>query len=301
MIISKEFLAKIPIFQNLSAHDLEVLNGFWQELRLKKKQVLFKQGESGDAMFLIKEGSLEITVPIDAPQKKMTVSVLHEGDFVGELSLIDGQPRTATATALEDCWLLEMKRDDLIKFLMERPSVSISMMSEIGKRLRSTNELVMSLASKNVNEEIEEQLVFGDRLADKIAEFGGSWKFITAFGVLLFGWMAMNTIQLWFQPFDEYPFIFLNLMLSCLAAIQAPVIMMSQNRAQKKDRLKAELDYQVNLKSELMIQQLHVKMDEIRAEELHDLHSGVPSTLADLKTRIDALERAISSKNRVSE
>ncbi len=297
MIISKEFLAKIPMFQNLSAHDLEVLNGFWQERRLKKGEILFKQGESGDAMFLIKEGSLEITVPIDAPQKTMTVSVLHEGDFVGELSLIDGQPRTATATALKECWLLEMKRDDFIKFLTGRPSVSISMMSEIGKRLRSTNELVMSLASKNVNKEIEEQLSFGDRLADKIAVFGGSWKFIIAFAVVLFSWMGMNTIQLWFRPFDEYPFIFLNLILSCLAAIQAPVIMMSQNRAQKKDRLKAELDYQVNLKSELMIQQLHVKMDEMRAQELHDLHSAIPSTLADFQTRMDDLERVLNGRN----
>lgn len=297
MIVTKEFLTTIPIFQNLSPHDVEVLNGFWQERKLRKGQSLFKKGEIGDSMFVIQEGSLEITVPIDAPQKTMRVSVLHEGDFVGELSLIDGLPRTATATALENCRLLEMKREDFTKFLEKRPSVAISMMSEIGKRLRATNELVMSLASKNVNEEIEEQLSVGDRLADKIAEFGGSWKFIIAFAVFLFAWMGLNTIQLWFRPFDEYPFIFLNLMLSCLAAIQAPVIMMSQNRAQKKDRLKAELDYQVNLKSELMIQQLHVKMDEIRAQELHELHQRIPALLADLQARLEMLEQKVLEKS----
>src|SRR3990172_560922 len=159
----------------------------------------------------------------------------------------------------------EMKRDDFVGFLLERPTVAISMMSEMGKRLRATNELVQSLASKNVNEEIEERLTFGERFSDKIAEFGGSWAFIILFMTLLFAWMIVNTVQMWFRPFDDFPFIFLNLLLSCVAALQAPVIMMSQNRAQKKDRLKAELDYQVNLKSELMIQQLHVKFDEMRA------------------------------------
>lgn len=299
-MISEEFIAKIPIFEQLSPEDHRVLTGLWHRRTLRKGQVLFKKGDAGDSMFVIEEGSIEISVPVDAPQKQMAVSVLHEGEFFGELSIIDGLPRTATATAIEDCRLLEMKREELISFLMARPAVAISMVSEIGKRLRATNELVTSLASKNVNEEIEEHLSFGDRLADKIAEFGGSWKFIIAFGVFLFGWMAVNSIQLWFHPFDEYPFIFLNLMLSCLAAIQAPVIMMSQNRAQKKDRLKAELDYQVNLKSELMIQQLHVKLDEMRAQELHDLHSTIPATLTDLQMRLNALERALSERVGVS-
>jgi len=163
------------------------------------------------------------------------------------------------------------------------------MMSEMGKRLRSTNELVQSLASKNVNEEIEERLTFGERVADKIAEFGGSWPFIIIFFLFLAGWMLVNTIQLWFRPFDDFPFIFLNLMLSCLAAVQAPVIMMSQNRSQKKDRLQAELDYQVNLKSELMIQQLHVKFDELRANEIHDMHTTLDQITA-IKKRLEELE-----------
>lgn len=119
--------------------------------------------------------------------EKLRISHLHEGDFFGELSLLDGQPRTATA--MEDCVLPQMKRQEFVTFLLERPAVAIASMSEIGERLRATDELVMSLASKNVNEEIEEQSSFGDRLADKIAEFGGSWAFIIAFGVFLFGWM----------------------------------------------------------------------------------------------------------------
>lgn len=284
---SQELLSKIPIFEKLSAADHDVLLKLWQSRAVEEGEVLFRIGEKGSSMFVIEEGKIEITVPIEGQVKKETrVSVLHEGEFVGELSLLDGLPRTATATAMEPCKLLEMKREDFIRFLMERPAVSISMVSEIGKRLRSTNELVMSLASKNVNVEMEEQLKFGDRLADKIAEFGGSWTFIIIFFVFLAVWALLNTIQLWFKPFDEYPFIFLNLMLSCVAAIQAPVIMMSQNRAQKKDRLQAELDYKVNLKSELMLQQLHAKLDDIRATEIHHMHEALGEKLSSSKKQV---------------
>jgi uncharacterized membrane protein len=239
-------------------------------------------------MVVIEEGTIEISVPVENQQKEMQISVLHKGEFVGELALIDGLPRTATARSVEGCRVQEMKRDDFVGFLLDRPTVAISMMSEMGKRLRATNELVQSLASKNVNEEIEESLTFGERVADKIAEFGGSWPFIILFLVMLVFWMVLNTFQFWFHPFDEFPFIFLNLLLSSLAAIQAPVIMMSQNRAQKKDRLRTELDYQINLKSELMIQQLHVKFDELLASEIHEMHVTLDQ-ISTIKKRLEKL------------
>ena len=169
-MISQEFLQQIPIFEKLSQSDYEVLGKLWKSRRLRKGEVLFRIGELGSSMVVIEEGNIEISVPVENEKKEMQISVLHEGEFVGELALIDGFPRTATARALEDCRVQEMRRDDFVGFLLERPTVAISMMSEIGKRLRSTNELVQSLASKNVNEEIEEQLTFGERLADKIAE-----------------------------------------------------------------------------------------------------------------------------------
>jgi len=284
-MVSAEFLSKIPIFENLSPADHDTLVGLWHKRELKEGEILFHIGDKGDAMYVIQSGIVDIRVPLQGPKKEMTVSVLHEGEFFGELSIIDGLPRTATAIAAETTDLLEMKRGEFIKFLMDRPEVAISMVSVIGKRLRDTNELVQSLASKNVNEEMDEQLSFGDRLADKIAEFGGSWAFIVLFFVFLVAWVGLNTVQLWFRPFDEYPFIFLNLMLSCLGAIQAPVIMMSQNRAQKKDRLRAELDYQVNLKSELMLQQLHAKIDELRATDLHHMNETIQTHLANSPQR----------------
>lgn len=284
-MVSAEFLSKIPIFEHLSPSDHDTLVGLWHARDLKVGETLFHVGDQGDAMYVIQSGVIEINVPIQGPKKQMTVSVLHEGEFFGELSIVDGLPRTATAVAVEKAHLLEMKRNEFIKFLLERPAVAISMVSVIGKRLRDTNELVQSLASKNVNEEMDERLSFGDRLADKIAEFGGSWAFIVLFFVFLFTWVGLNTVQLWFKPFDQFPFIFLNLMLSCLGAIQAPVIMMSQNRAQKKDRLRAELDYQVNLKSELMLQQLHAKIDELRATDLHHMNEAIQTQMAQSNQR----------------
>lgn len=297
-MVSAEFLSKIPIFENLSPADHDTLAALWHPRELKVGEILFRVGEKGDAMYVIQKGIVEIRIPIQGQQKEITVSVLQEGEFFGELSIVDGLPRTATAVAVEHAHLLEMRRNDFIDFLMERPAVAISMVSIIGKRLRATNELVQSLASKNVNEEMDEQLSFGDRLADKFAEFGGSWSFIIMFGVFVAIWILLNSVQIIFKPFDVYPFVFLNLVLGTLAAVQAPFIMMSQNRAGKKDRLRAELDYQVNLKSELMLQQLHTKFDELRGTDLHHLHEAVKAQLLLLQRKPDDLENLQADKSK---
>lgn len=284
-MVTKEFLSKIPIFKFLPEEDHIALISIWKEKRAKEGEVLFRKGEPGLSMYLIQDGAIDIVLPVDPPINEMLISTLKEGEFFGELSFFAGTSRTATARAAEDCVLYEMGSSDFITFIMERPSVGISMLKEMAKRLQLTNELITSLASKNPNEEMEEVLSFGDRISDKIAEFGGSWPFIISFMVFMAGWISINAFQLIQKPFDEFPFILLNLMLSTVAAIQAPVIMMSQNRAQKKDRLKADLDYQVNLKSELMLQQLHKKMDVLHNEELHSLHDEVQA----LKRKIDHL------------
>lgn len=274
-MISKEFLSKIPIFKFLPEEDHISLVSLWKMKTLKAGEVLFRKGEPGSAMYVIEEGEIEILLPVDPPVNELQLSILKEGEFFGELSLFADTPRTASARAHTETRLVEMQRGDFITFVMERPSVGISMLSEMAKRLLLTNELITSLASKNPNEEIEEELSFGNRVSDKIAEFGGSWPFIFTFGGFMFIWITMNTVQFISQPFDEYPFILLNLMLSTVAALQAPVIMMSQNRAQKKDRLKADLDYQVNVKSELMLQQLHKKMDHILEEEMQMIRQEI--------------------------
>ncbi len=286
-MVSTEFLSKIPIFEHLSTADHDTLAGLWHPRELDAGETLFRVGEQGDAMYVVQKGAIEIKVPVQGPKKEIAVSALREGEFFGELSIVDGLPRTATAVALEHTHLLEMKRGPFIEFLLERPSVAISMVSEIGKRLRATNELVQSLASKNVNVEMDERLSVGDRLADKVAEFGGSWSFIIIFAVFIGVWVLLNSVQLFFKPFDEFPFVFLNLVLGTVAAVQAPFIMMSQNRAQTKDRLRAELDYQVNLKSELMLQQLHAKLDEMRATDLQHLNDAIQTQLTALHLKVE--------------
>ncbi|MCK9408727.1 MAG: DUF1003 domain-containing protein [Bacteriovoracaceae bacterium] len=276
-MITKEFLSKIPIFKFLPEEDHVSLVSLWKMKTLNAGEVLFRKGEPGSSMFMIEEGEIEIILPVDPPVNEVLLSTLKEGEFFGELSLFADTPRTATARAQANTKLVEMQRGDFITFVMERPSIGISMLSEMAKRLQMTNELISSLAAKNPNEEIEEKLTFGDRIADKIAEFGGSWSFIISFGVFMALWIGINVVQILVQPFDAYPFTFLNLMLSTVAALQAPVIMMSQNRAQKKDRLKADLDYQVNVKSELMLQQMHQKMDRLLDEELGHIHRELES------------------------
>jgi CRP/FNR family cyclic AMP-dependent transcriptional regulator len=274
-MISKAFLSKIPIFKFLPEEDHISLVSLWKMKTLKPGEVLFRKGEPGSAMYVIEDGEIEILLPVDPPVNEVQLSVLKEGEFFGELALFADTPRTATARAIAETRLVEMQRGDFITFVMERPSVGVSMLSEMAKRLLLTNELITSLASKNPNEEIEDDLSFGDRVSDKIAVFGGSWPFIFSFGGFMFVWISLNTLQAISKPFDEYPFILLNLMLSTVAALQAPVIMMSQNRAQKKDRLKADLDYQVNVKSELMLQQLHKKIDRMVDEEIMEIRKEI--------------------------
>ena len=286
-MVDGSFLIKIPIFERLRESDLETLTRLWKPHSYGAGEAIFHIGDKGSAMYIIEDGIVDISVPDELNKQYVQVSVLHEGDFFGEISLLDGLPRTATATAREETKVLVMDRDEFILFLTQRPQVAIAMLSEVGGRLRETNKLVTSLATRNVNDELEDQMSLGDRIADKMAKFGGSWTFIIIFLTFLAGWMGLNTIQIWFQPFDEYPFIFLNLMLSTLAAFQAPVIMMSQNRASTKDRLAAELDYKVNLKSELLLQQLHAKMDGLRAEELHTLQESFQRDIELLNRRFD--------------
>jgi uncharacterized membrane protein len=149
------------------------------------------------------------------------------------------------------------------------------------------HELISGKVSKNINETQDENLTLGQRTADKIAAFGGSWPFIIIFGIILFGWIALNTVILMKKAFDPYPFVFLNLVLSCLAAVQAPVIMMAQNRQTEKDRLTAANDYLVNLKSEIIIEDLHKKIDVLmyQHEENKKMQESLLKIVGELKSK----------------
>jgi CRP/FNR family cyclic AMP-dependent transcriptional regulator len=261
MSAAVQMLAEVPMFELLDDQERRSLADLLETRNFNKGETIFAFGDVGDSVHIVHSGRVEVFVE-NTEGQKIILANNERGDVFGEISLLDGGPRTATAVAIEDTETLVLDRDQLLEFITRQPHAALDMLSVMGRRLRSTDELLRTQVSRNANEEEEELLTFGQRIADKVATFGGSWTFIISFGIFLAVWMTFNVL-LGKRAFDEYPFILLNLCLSTIAALQAPVIMMSQNRQSTKDRLKADLDYEVNLKAELEVAQLHNKVDKI--------------------------------------
>ena len=247
-MVDPNFFNEVPIFELLDAEERKVLADQVSIREFKEGQVIFKAGDPGGLAYLVQRGLVYVTIK-DANFENVIVDVVDNGGLVGMSSLMAGENHQTTATATEDTIAVEIDRNDIIALLNAKPMAGLDMMTIVEKQLRAAHELMRTRVSKNPNEEIEEQETFGERMADAVARFGGSWGFVIAFGVVLIVYTSINSII--GKPWDPYPFILLNLFLSMLAAIQAPVIMMSQNRQDAKDRLRIELDYRVNLKAEL--------------------------------------------------
>ena len=272
----RELLSNIALFESLTSEDLDALTLRLEEVVFEEGQAIFQQGDEGSSLFIIEEGAVEIAY--GEGKAKVVLATLFNGQYFGELSLFDGSPRSATATALKHSELIRLDRDDLVDFVNKNPAAALRIIAEMGERLRQTNELMSRRVSRDVLEEAEEQLTFGQRIADRVAAFGGSWPFIGLFGFVMVFWMLINIIEGEKKAFDPYPFILLNLALSTIAAIQAPIIMMSQNRQAMKDKLLAENDYKVNLKAEIEIEAL------LRGQ-------------AEILARLALLERSTTRKN----
>src|SRR5437762_11571751 len=277
-------LARVPLFKRLEPDELEKLAEEIDQVNYPAGETIFNEHDRGDALYILEEGSVRIWV-YDEDVKEVTLAQLKPGDFFGELAVLDRGERSSSATAITDIHLHRLSSDDFQKFLLEHPDASIDVICEIAARMRQTNQLVSQRAARNSNVEMEAKSTNGQRIADKVASFGGSWTFIIIYLSFLVAWMAFNTFVLVHygsgpegKQFDAYPYILLNLMLSMTAALQAPIIMMSQNRAAEKDRLAAEQDFKVNLKSELMLEELIRKQRE-RDAQMEELNH----TLAELK------------------
>jgi len=268
-------LARVPLFKRLEAHELEHLAEEIDQVNYKAGDTIFNEHDRGDALYILEEGNVRIWV-YDDDVKEVTLAQLKPGDFFGELAVLDRGERSSSATAVTDIHLHRLSSDDFQKFLIDHPDAAIDVICEIAQRMRQTNLLVSQRASRNINVEMEAKSTIGQRIADRVASFGGSWTFIIIYLTFLIGWMALNTFVLVNygsgpdgKQFDPYPYILLNLMLSMTAALQAPIIMMSQNRAAEKDRLAAEQDFKVNLKSELMLEELIRKQRELDGQMDH--------------------------------
>jgi uncharacterized membrane protein len=257
-----ESLSRIPLFKRLTPEELEQLAAEVDQVQFAANETIFNEQDKGDALYVVDSGSVRIWV-LDEDVKPVTLTELKPGEFFGELAVLDRGPRSTNATAIEQTTLHRLSSDDFQEFLMQHPDVAIDVICEIGARMRQTNMLVSQRASRNINVQMEQRATIGQRIADRVASFGGSWTFIIIYVGFLVSWMALNSFILIHYghgeegaQYDPYPYILLNLMLSMTAALQAPIIMMSQNRAAEKDRLAAEQDFQVNLKSELMLEEL---------------------------------------------
>ena len=261
-----EALRSVPLFAALDDAAARELRSLLKVREAKSGTVLFRAGDSGDAMYLIEKGRVRISVR-DEDKKDVTLAELAGGDFFGEMALIDGKQRSADAKVIEDARLAILARDKFLSFVRSNPDVALEMLSAVTDRLRRTDDLLRRRVSRNVNEEQAARLTVADRAADLLAEFGGSWRFIgAALGLILF-WIILNSYIL-IRHFDPMPYQMLNLVLAVIAGLQAPIIMMSQNRQGQKDRLRADLDFQVNLKNELSLAEVLRRLDVLESERL---------------------------------
>jgi uncharacterized membrane protein len=215
---------------------------------------------------------------VDDDQQEVVVDEPSYGEFFGFASMLEQTPHQTTAVALEDTICLEVDRHDIAVLLQRKPLAGMDMLTVLGKQFHAAQQLVRVRAARNANDMIEEEATFGERIADSVARFGGSWTFIITFGIVLVFYTSLNAFLLKQIAWDPYPFILLNLFLSMLAALQAPIIMMSQNRQDTKDRLRSELDYDVNRRAAAEIQGLARKLN-VLGEKIVDLEDVVRQTL----------------------
>jgi uncharacterized membrane protein len=268
---------EVPLFQLLDADERAVLSENVEFRKFNAKHRIYKAGENIGRAYIVLTGRVHVVIT-DEDKQEVVIDEPTHGDIFGLASMLDGTAHQTTAYAVEPTTAIELDRNDIAILLQKKPLAGLDMLTMAGRQFHTAQHLVQTRAARNANVEYEERATFGDKVADGVARFGGSWRFIGAFAAILLIWVVTNTLLL-SRPFDPFPFILLNLFLSMLAAIQAPVIMMSQNRQDQKDRLRSELDYRVNLKAELEISTLIDKVDRLE-DQLDQLSNDVNRNIA---------------------
>jgi len=266
-----QILKQVPLFALLDDDEAEVLAGQVELKTFAARQRIYKIGDAAERAFVMVSGAVRVTT-IDDDHQEVVVAEPAQGEFFGFASMLEQTPHQTSAVALEDAVCIEVDRNDIMVLLQRKPHAGMDMLSVLGRQLHSAQQLVRVRAARNPNELIEEEATLGERIADSVATFGGSWTFIITFLLLLSAYTLIN-IRLRGSAWDPYPFILLNLFLSMLAALQAPVIMMSQNRQDTKDRLRGELDYEVNRRAESEIQGVSQKLNQLgdKVDDIEEL------------------------------
>ncbi|MFZ0705565.1 MAG: DUF1003 domain-containing protein [Candidatus Korobacteraceae bacterium] len=270
-----EELKHVPLFEKLDDEELAILA---QQVELRKfapRQRIYKMGDVGERGYIVMSGKVQVAT-VDDDQQELVIDEPTHGEFFGFAAMLDQMAHQTNAIALEETTCVEVDRNDISTLLQKKPMAGMDMMAVLGRQFHASQQLVRLRAARNPNDLIEKESSFGERIADKVAGFGGSWTFIIIFLAVLVVYSAINVV-LRQKAWDPYPFILLNLFLSMLAAIQAPVIMMSQNRQDTKDRVRGELDFEVNRRAETEIQGLARKLN-LLADKVDDVVDLVRAT-----------------------
>jgi CRP/FNR family transcriptional regulator, cyclic AMP receptor protein len=267
-MITAELLRSTTMFEGLELQDLEELAAELTSRKLQAGDLVFNQGDSGDTMYFVASGQVNIFLPTNN-LRPVSLADVEVGQYFGEMALFDDKPRSAGARAVRDTLVYELGRGVLTKYLERRPRAAMAILRTMNERLRQTNAMLSERVAKNVIEEFERGLSWADRLADKVAELNGSWKFILCLIAVVGLWFVTNVPGLLtHKPLDAYPYQFFNLVLAVLVALQGPLIVMSQNRQAEKDRKEAENDFKVNLKNEVNIETIIKDLKDFRLETL---------------------------------
>jgi len=267
MTCKPELLRSVPLFSLLDEEETAVLAGQVEMKSFAARERIYKKGAPGGQAYVMISGQVRVST-VDEDGQEVVVDEPAVGEFFGFASMLEQTPHHTNAVALEATTCLEVDRDDIAVLLERKPHAGMDLLTVLGRQFHAAQELARVRASRDPNMIIEQEATFGERVADAVAGFGGSWTFISLFAIVLVVYTAINVV-LDKKAWDPYPFILLNLFLSMLAAIQAPVIMMSQNRQNTRDRLRGDLDFDVNRRAEAEIQGLAHKLNQID-DKIHD-------------------------------
>ncbi|MET0646600.1 MAG: DUF1003 domain-containing protein [Pyrinomonadaceae bacterium] len=266
MSVDEAALEGVEFFELLDAEDRRVLAEVVDLVVLRAEETLFRAGEPGESLYLVRAGAVELFIR-DTVGQKITLDTARPGDFFGEIALLDSGPRTATAVALEETELIELDRDDLLLLFRKKPDAALHMLAAMGRMTRKADALLRTRVSRNVNEEVEERLTPLERISDWLAWFSGSMPFLFIHAAWFAVWILLNTVVLPL-PFDQFPFGLLTMIVSLEAIFLACFVLISQSRQAAKDKVRADIEYEINVKAELEVAHLHEKADHLHEEML---------------------------------
>jgi uncharacterized membrane protein len=270
MSVDPDSLEGVEFFELLGGEDRRALAEVVDLVRLGANETLFRAGEPGESLYLVRSGAVELFIQDNVGQK-ITLDTARPGDFFGEIALLDEGPRTATAVALEAAELIELDRDDLLLLFRSKPDAALHMLAAMGRMTRKADQLLRTRVSRNVNEEVEERATLFQRVADALAWFSGSMFFLLIHAAWFGAWIALN-VGLVNVPgvsgFDPYPFGLLTMIVSLEAIFLSTFVLISANRQAEKEKVRADIEYDVNIKAEMEVAYLHDKADHLHAEML---------------------------------